>query len=91
MITHLQEDAVMLWGFFRMILSIILSLGLFLSTGRWQVLLWLSLHLALTLRRAYRLYQRAPDAAEHPEYWARFNARNVLPRSCVCVIIRSAC
>ncbi|HZF85380.1 MAG TPA: ATP-binding protein [Burkholderiaceae bacterium] len=63
--------------------ALILSLGLFLSTGRWQVLLWLSLHLAMTLRRAYRRYERAPDAAEHPERWARFNARNVLLRSCV--------
>ncbi len=60
-----------------------LGIALFLSTWRWQVLLWMALHLALTLRRAYRRYQRSPDAAEHPEYWARFNARNVLLRSCV--------
>jgi len=60
-----------------------LGIGLFLATWRWQVLLWMALHLALTLRRAYRRYQRSPDAAEHPEYWARFNARNVLLRSCV--------
>ncbi|WP_426393195.1 ATP-binding protein [Variovorax sp. R-27] len=60
-----------------------LGIGLFVATWRWQVLLWMALHLALTLRRAYRRYQRSPDAAAHPEYWARFNARNVLLRSCV--------
>ncbi|MCJ0765859.1 sensor histidine kinase [Variovorax terrae] len=60
-----------------------LGIGLFVATRRWQVLLWMALHLALTLRRAYRRYQRSPDAADHPEYWARFNARNVLLRSCV--------
>lgn len=60
-----------------------LGIALFLSTWRWQVLLWMALHLALTLRRAYRRYRRSPDAADHPEYWARFNARNVLLRSCV--------
>ncbi|MDP9879199.1 signal transduction histidine kinase/ActR/RegA family two-component response regulator [Variovorax boronicumulans] len=60
-----------------------LGIGLFVATRRWQVLLWMALHLALTLRRAYRRYQRTPDAAAHPEYWARFNARNVLMRSCV--------
>ncbi len=60
-----------------------LGIGLFVATWRWQVLLWMALHLALTLRRAYRRYRRSPDAAEHPEYWARFNARNVLLRSCV--------
>ncbi|MGJ7535962.1 MULTISPECIES: ATP-binding protein [unclassified Variovorax] len=60
-----------------------LGIGLFVATWRWQVLLWMALHLALTLRRAYRRYRRSPDAAAHPEYWARFNARNVLLRSCV--------
>jgi signal transduction histidine kinase len=60
-----------------------LGIGLFVATRRWQVLLWMALHLALTLRRAYRRYRRSPDAADHPEYWARFNARNVLLRSCV--------
>ncbi|MBB3181496.1 hybrid sensor histidine kinase/response regulator [Variovorax sp. Sphag1AA] len=60
-----------------------LGIGLFFATWRWQVLLWMALHLALTLRRAYRRYQRSPDAADHPEYWARFNARNVLLRSSV--------
>lgn len=60
-----------------------LGIGLFVATWRWQVLLWMALHLALTFRRAYRRYQRSPDAAAHPEYWARFNARNVLLRSCV--------
>ncbi len=60
-----------------------LGIGLFVATWRWQVLLWMALHLALTLRRAYRRYRRSPDALAHPEYWARFNARNVLLRSCV--------
>ncbi|SEL32936.1 Signal transduction histidine kinase [Variovorax sp. YR750] len=60
-----------------------LGIGLFVATWRWQVLLWMALHLTLTLRRAYRRYRRSPDAAAHPEYWARFNARNVLLRSCV--------
>lgn len=60
-----------------------LGIALFVATRRWQVLLWMGLHLALTLRRAYRRYRRSPDAAAHPEYWARFNARNVLLRSCV--------
>ena len=60
-----------------------LGIGLFVATWRWQVLLWMALHLALTLRRAYRRYRRSPDASAHPEYWARFNARNVLLRSCV--------
>lgn len=46
-----------------------LGIGLFVATWRWQVLLWMALHLALTLRRAYRRYRRSPDAAEHPEYW----------------------
>jgi len=60
-----------------------LGIGLFVATRRWQVLLWMALHLALTLRRAYRRYERSPDAAAQPEYWARFNARNVLLRSCI--------
>lgn len=31
-----------------------LGIGLFVATWRWQVVLWMALHLALTLRRAYR-------------------------------------
>ncbi len=63
--------------------ALVLSLSLYAATLRWQVLLWMGLHLLLTLRRAYRGYQRSPDAAEHSEYWARVNARNMLIRSSV--------